>query len=97
MRPKPAAKTEPEEAPKPRLAPLDEYVEVQPALHMVRIMNRFFHEVVDEVPFRQFLPELHGAYMEILNEELSSYALNLALAVVELEDAYPEIGWDSEQ
>ena len=49
--------------PKPRLAPLDEYIEVQPALHMVRIMRRFFDEVVDELPFRQYLPELHVAYM----------------------------------
>jgi hypothetical protein len=75
-------------------APLDDYVEVQPALHMVRIMNRFFGEVVDTDAFRPFLPELHVAYMEILNEELAPYALNLALAITELEDAYPEIGRD---
>lgn len=72
-------------------APLDDYIEVQPALHMVRIMNRFFGEVVDELPFRQYLPELHVAYMKIMNQELASYALNLALAITELEDAYPEI------
>jgi hypothetical protein len=29
--------------------------------------------------------------MDMLNEELAPYALTLALAVVELEDAYPEI------
>jgi hypothetical protein len=81
-------------APKVRLAPLDDYIEVQPALHMVRIMNRFFDEVMDEPPFRQYLSELHVAYMEILNEELSSYALNLALAITQLEDAYPVIGRD---
>jgi hypothetical protein len=76
--------------PKP-LSPLDEYIDVQPALHMVRIMNRFFAEVVDEPPFRQYLSDLHVAYMEILNEELAPYALDLALAITELEDAYPMI------
>ena len=81
------------EAPGP---PLDDYVEVQPALHMVRIMRRFFGEVVDVEPFRRHLPELHVAYMEILNEELAPYALNLALAITELEDAYPEIERDQE-
>jgi hypothetical protein len=71
--------------------PLADYIEVQPALHMVRIMRRFFGEVVDCETFRPFLPELHVAYMEILNEELAPYALSLALAITELEDAYPEI------
>jgi hypothetical protein len=71
--------------------PLGDYIEVQPALHMVRIMRRFFGEVVDCEAFRPILPELHVAYMEILNEELASYALSLALAITELEDAYPEI------
>ncbi|HXH41112.1 MAG TPA: hypothetical protein VNN08_20965 [Thermoanaerobaculia bacterium] len=78
--------------PKRKRMPLDDYIDVQPALHMVRIMRRFFEEIVDEPPFRAHLPELHVAYMEILNEELASYALNLALAITELEDAYPEIG-----
>jgi hypothetical protein len=64
---------------------------VQPALHMVRVMNRFFGEVVDCPAFSPFMQELRVGYMEILNEELSSYALDLALAIVELEVAYPEI------
>jgi hypothetical protein len=93
---KPTAKNETSEKPKP-LSPLDEYIEVQPALHMVRIMNRFFGEVVDEPPFRQYHAELHVAYMEILNEELAPYALNLALAITELEDAYPDIGRDDRE
>jgi len=77
---------------KPRLAPLDEYIEVQPALRMVRVMNRFEAEVLRVMPgLGPFYAELHVAYMEILNEELASYALNLALAITELEDAYPEI------
>jgi hypothetical protein len=32
--------------------------------------------------------ELRVGYEEILNEELSSYALTLALAIAELESAY---------
>jgi hypothetical protein len=54
-------------------------------------MQRFFDEVVDEEPYRQFHPELHGAFMRILNEELAPHALTLALAITELEDAFPEI------
>jgi hypothetical protein len=71
--------------------PLADYIEAQPAIHMVRVMERFFAEIVDTPPFRDHLPELHVAYMEILNEELSSYALTLALAIAELEDAFPDI------
>jgi hypothetical protein len=77
--------------PKAILTPIGEYIEVQPALHMIRIMNRFFGEVVDCPAFSPFMQELRVGYMEILNEELSSYALDLALAIVELEVAYPEI------
>jgi hypothetical protein len=46
---------------------------------------------VDWPAFSPFMQELRVGYMEILNEELSSYALDLALAIVELEVAYPEI------
>lgn len=42
-----------------------------------------------------FYDELRVGYMEILNEELSSYALDLALAIMELEGAYPEITIDT--
>ncbi len=75
--------------PKPK--PLDDFVAARPLLQHIRITQRFFDEVVDEVPYRQFLPELHGAFMRILNEELAPHALTLALAITELEDAFPEI------
>jgi hypothetical protein len=75
-------------APEPTL---DEYLEIQPAIHMVRIMYRFFDEVVDLPPFRSVHTSLLTAYEKILNEELAPYALNLASAIAELEDAYPEI------
>jgi hypothetical protein len=78
--------------PREALAPLDEYLAVQHILRQARLMKRFFEDVVDEKPvLRPHLPELHCAYMDLLNEQLAPYALTLAVAVVELEDAYPEI------
>lgn len=73
------------------LSALDEYIEVQPLLRQFRVMNRFFDEVVDAEPYREFYPDLYAEFMRILNEELAPYALVLALAVTELEDAHPEI------
>jgi hypothetical protein len=53
----------------------------------IRFMRRYFNEVVDEDPkTRAFLPELHCAYMDRLNDEFRPHALDLALAVVEWED-----------
>ena len=61
-----------------RAAPLDEYTEVQPLLRHVRVMERFFDEVVDENPqFRTHYSALHVAYMGILAEELAPHALPL--------------------
>ena len=40
---------------------------------------------------REFHADLHSAYMDILNEELGPHALTLALAITELEEAFPEI------
>jgi hypothetical protein len=81
---------EPRTTQKP-LSPLDEYIEVQPLLRQIRVMQRFLDEVVDAEPYRQFHPDLHQEFMRILNEEFAPHALVLALAVTELEDAYPEI------
>jgi len=79
------------------LTAVDEYAEVQPLLRHIRIMQRFFDEVVDgNAQLRTHYSELHGAYMDILNEELAPHALTLALAVTELEDAYPEIDPEAE-
>jgi uncharacterized circularly permuted ATP-grasp superfamily protein len=79
------------------LAPVDQYTKAQPLLRHIRIMGRFFDEVVDEKPeLRAHYTELHGAYMDILNEELAPHALTLALAVTELEEAYPEIDPEAE-
>ena len=71
--------------------PLDYYDEVRPLLRHIRVMNRFFDEVVAEPPYRQFHLNLYDAFLKILNEELAPHALTLALAITELEDAYPEV------
>ena len=69
-----------------------QYRKVQPLLRHVRVMQRFFREVVGEHPnYRQDYSELHGAYMKILNEELAPHALALALAITELQHAQREI------
>ena len=52
-------------------------------LDRVRVMKRFFNDVVDENPeTRRYLPELHCAYMDILNEEIAPYALDLAITLL---------------
>jgi len=70
---------------------MDYYNEARSLLRHVRIMNRFFDEVVAEPPYRQFRIDLYDAFLKILNEELAPHALTLALAITELEDAFPEI------
>ncbi len=71
--------------------PLDYYNEARPLLRHVRVMNRFFDEVVAEPPYRKFHFDLYDAFLKILNEELAPHALTLALAITELEDAFPGI------
>lgn len=71
---------------------LDVYHEIAHLIRQVRLMDRFFEEVVDARPeTRAFLPDLQSAYMDMLNQELAPHALLLAVAVTQLEDAYPEI------
>jgi len=72
--------------------PLDEYEDVAPLIRQVRFMTRYIREVIDEDDeLRRRLPELHVAYMDMLNEEFAPHAVALALAIMQLEDAYPEI------
>lgn len=72
-------------------APLDDYIEAQPLLRHVHVMRRVMEWVDRDPETRRFYPELHCAYMDILAEEFAPHALMLALALTELEDAYPEI------
>lgn len=74
--------------------PLDAYREVAHVIRQVRLMDRFFDEVVDELEHEhraKIYDDLHGGYMDMLNKELAPYALLLAEAIMQLEDAYPEI------
>lgn len=76
---------------------MSDYEEVQPLLRHVRIMNRFFRDVVDATPERRdHYSDLHIGYMEILQEELAPHALSLAMAIAELEDEFPDIAHRSE-
>lgn len=64
---------------------------VPEVVRRVRFMQRYFSEVVDADPeLRHFLPKLHCAYMDRLNEEFAPHALDLALAVVKWEDREQE-------
>lgn len=86
----------PDEAGDDEHRPLEYYKEVRSLLRQVRVMNRFFDEVIEELPYRERYFELYEAYVKILNEELGPHAAELALALAEVEDAYPEIGRDEE-
>ena len=54
-------------------------------------MERFFDEVVDREPFRVHYDALMVAYEKILAHELAPHAFDLALALMQLEDAFPAI------
>ena len=74
-----------------RHAPLDFYEDAKPLLRHIRVMGKFY-DVLDANPVtRELLAELHCAYMDILQKELARHALTFAIALTELEDAYPEI------
>jgi hypothetical protein len=77
---------------RPPAVPIEDYFESRPLLRHIRIMERFLEEVIEANPkFRDHYAELHLAYLDILEEEFRPHALMLALAVAELELAYPEI------
>jgi len=59
---------------------------VPQVLRQVRLMNRFFDEVVDAEPYREHHAALHVAYMDLLQAEIAPHALELAQAVIEWEE-----------
>lgn len=73
------------------LAPLDDYLEARPLLRHVRVMERVMDWVDEDPKTREFYSEMHCAYMDVLAAEFAPHALMLALAITELENAYPEI------
>lgn len=67
------------------------YAAVESLLRHLRIMRRVMDWVDIDPQTRAFYPELHCAYMDVLQDELAPHALKLALAIIQLEDAYPSI------
>jgi hypothetical protein len=60
-------------------------------LARVRFMRRFVSEGLERVPqVRKQSVAIHGAYMDLLREELAPYALDLALSLIALEDSLGE-------
>lgn len=71
--------------------PIDDYFEARPLLRHVRVMERVMDWADEDPKTREFHAEMHCAYMNILSKELASHALTFALAITELEEAFPEI------
>lgn len=72
-------------------APVDDYFDARPLLRHIRVMERVMEWVDDDPRTRAFFHDLHGAYMDVLSKELAPHALTLALALTQLENAFPEI------
>lgn len=77
--------------PKRPRAPIDEYIEVRPLLRLTRMMERFAEVLDNRDDLRPYWAEVREEFRRLLNEELAPHAATLAFALVELEDAYPEI------
>ncbi len=61
--------------------------EIVHVLQRLRTMQRFFDEVIDEnLEYRKHYSDLHCAYMDILQEEIAPYALQIALSLLSLEE-----------
>jgi hypothetical protein len=76
---------------KGQLPPLDDYFEVRPLLRHVRVMERLMRWVDDDPEKRKFHADMHCKFMDILIEEFAPHALTFALAITQLENAFPEI------
>lgn len=74
-----------------RKVPVDSYLEARPLLRHIRIMERVMEAVDDNPEIRRFHTELHGAFLDILQEEFAPHALTFALALAEIEDAMPSV------
>lgn len=72
-------------------SPLEDYIAARPLLRHVRVMKRVMAWVDEDPKTRTFYAEMYCAYMDILAEEFAPHALMLALAITQLENAFPEI------
>ena len=79
-----------------RHAPLTDYHEAKPLLRYIRVMEEFYDFMDAEPETREHIAQLHCGLMDILKKELAPHALTFALALTQLEDAYPQIVADAE-
>jgi hypothetical protein len=70
---------------------MNDYFEVRPLLRHLRVMHRVMAWMDNDPARRDLYAELHCAFMDILAEEFAPHAVTLALAITELEDAFPDI------
>jgi hypothetical protein len=84
-------KTTPARSEQPPLSPLDDYEACEPIIRHVRVMGKLMDKVERHPELGPHYAELHGLFMNVLSDEFQPFGLMLALAVSQLEDAYPEI------
>jgi hypothetical protein len=70
---------------------LDDYIKALPLLRHIRVMERVMDWIDEDPKTREFYSELHCAYMDIIAEEFAPHALMLALAITQLENAFPDV------
>lgn len=75
----------------PPLSPLDDYEACEPIIRHVRVMGKLMDKVEAHPEIGPHYAELHGLFMDVLSEEFRPFGLMLAMAISQLEDAYPEI------
>lgn len=68
----------------------DHYVndDIAHVIARVRFMSEFMDAIDDRDDLRRMYTEVHGLYMDLLEEILAPYALDLALSLIALEDAH---------
>jgi hypothetical protein len=79
-----------------RGTPVAQYTEVRSLLRHVRVMDRVMEWVDNDPDARKFHRQIYGAFMDILQEEFAAHAITFAIAICELEDAFPEIARDAD-
>jgi len=60
------------------------------ALARVRFMGEFMDAIDNHDVLRPMYTEIHGVYMDLLEDVLAPYALDLAISLVALEDSLAE-------
>jgi len=66
------------------------------ALARVRFMGEFMDAIENHDILRPMYAQVHGLYMDLLADVLAPYALDLAISLVELEDALEQPPGDAD-